>query len=158
MDWPEAIRRIRAGEPTQDIIEEMMEAERQDFRVWLEKEAGPEALARHDARLRDLDLGITGARGTWHALSAAQRRVLELMMDGRTLVRAPASRTRYGMIGMPHAIRDVCGLPTVRNLAARELLAWDGGAFDPEARAVLTERGRFVFRHGRHPDPTDAGG
>ena len=26
---------------------------------------------------------------------------------------------------------------------------WDGGAFDPERKAVLTERGKFVLRHGQ---------
>lgn len=46
-------------------------------------------------------------------------------------------------------IAKAARLDTVRNLAARELVAWDGTAFDPEARAVLSERGRFVVRHGQ---------
>jgi hypothetical protein len=36
---------------------------------------------------------------------------------------------------------------TLRNLCARNLMAWDGGAFDPEAVAVITENGRFVYQH-----------
>jgi hypothetical protein len=38
------------------------------------------------------------------------------------------------------AVRRIAA--TIRNLCARDLLAWDGGAF------AVTERGRFVLRHG----------
>jgi hypothetical protein len=31
------------------------------------------------------------------------------------------------------------------------LLAWDGGALDPEKAAVITERGLFVLKHGPQP-------
>lgn len=101
-----------------------------------------------DTKLRDIRLGVDGAQSAWHSISAPQRRVLSALAEGRTLVRAPASKTRYGAIGLPDAIADLCSVATVRALCSRELLAPDGGAFDPERRIVLTERGRFVVRHG----------
>jgi len=102
-----------------------------------------------DTNLRDIRLGLTGARSAWHSISKAQRSVLEVMVSGRWLVRSPASRTRYDAHGEPFAVSNVCGIATIRNLTARDLLACDGTAFDPEARLVLTERGRFVLTHGR---------
>jgi hypothetical protein len=38
-------------------------------------------------------------------------------------------------------------------MAARGLLDWDGGAFDPEAAVTMSEQGRFVLAKGRQtPD------
>src|SRR5689334_10700805 len=101
-------------------------------------------LARLDAQSeRQTELGIDGARGCWHALSDAQRRVLTLLGDGRWLAYAPASRTRFDALGEPHGLSNVCGAPTLRNLMARELVVWAS-----PRKAVITERGRFVLKHG----------
>lgn len=90
--------------------------------------------------------GIAQARNTWHSISDAQRHALTF-----------ASRCRAGRVirrrgwymemegARPH--RKI-GVRTMRNLCARELMSWDGGAFDPEAAAVITERGLFVLEHG----------
>jgi hypothetical protein len=43
---------------------------------------------------------------------------------------------------------NVCRLATARKLCAHELIHVNGGATDPEAEFVLTERGRFVLRWG----------
>jgi len=105
-----------------------------------------------DARLRSVRLGINGAQGTWHALSAVQRRTLVAMGEGRHLVRRQPPAARYDAVGSRNdAIANLCRVATVRNLASRELVSWEGGAFDPEAKAVLTERGRFVLKHGPRP-------
>lgn len=101
-----------------------------------------------DRRLRDVRLGLDFARNCWHSISPAQRRVLELMETGRRLIRDPA-RPVYHAIGAPHRFSDCCRLPTARALCAHELIVCDGTATDPEARFVLSERGRFVLQHGR---------
>jgi hypothetical protein len=111
-------------------------------------EGRPDLLAELDGQMRRIHLGLDGAGSTWQSISNAQRKVLLLMAEGRHLRRAPSSRTRYDAIGEPHAISNVCGLPTVRNLCARELCHVDGGAMDPERKIVLTERGTFVVKHG----------
>lgn len=111
-----------------------------------------DVLADFDANMRDLKSGVQGARSAWHSISAAQRRVLLIMETGRCLVRPPHSRTRCYAIGAPHALRDVCSIATARALCARALIACDGTVFDPEAKFVLTERGRFVLAHGRTGD------
>lgn len=114
-------------------------------------EGRPDLVAALDDRMRKIALGLDGAGRTWQALSAAQRRVLTVMATGRKLIRRDGSRTRYRASGDPgddEAIGDICGLPTVRNLCARELCHVDGGALDPERVFVLTERGAFVAKHG----------
>ncbi len=153
--WPEIIRRVAAGEPVEDVLDEKSAADDADFRAYMQSqpgERGVQALARYDRRRRDLDLGLTGARNCWHSLSPAQRRVLEALEPGRELVRLRCPRSGYAAVAARSAldsIKRICRLPTVRNLASRSLLDWDGGALDPEARAVLSDRGRFVLAHGK---------
>lgn len=90
------------------------------------------------------------ARTTWHSISDAQRRTLIIVGTGsRKLRRSSWSKNFYDAYGEPHAVDKAAGLLTVRNLCSRGLLAWDGGSFDPEKAAVITERGLFVLRHGR---------
>jgi hypothetical protein len=126
------------------------EERHQRMRAILLEEGRPDLLAEYEAKLRDIRLGIEGARGTWHALSQPQRRVLAYMVqNGGELQQNPKKLNVYFLRVTGNLVR--VGRPTVRNLAARELLAWDGGAFEPEARAVLTERGRFVLKHGQQP-------
>lgn len=103
---------------------------------------------QEDEKMRDIRLGVDGAQGTWHSISPAQRRALVAASQAKALVRESGSRHWFGSVGEPHAVARVCSLPTARNLIARELLAVDGGAFDPERRLVITERGRFVVKHG----------
>ncbi len=148
MDWTEITRRVAPGEDLEAVLEEESVKDRAAFDAYLRHECGrPDIADEHARNLREMDLGIYGARATWSALSAAQRRVLLLVMEGNCrVVRAAGSRTRYGMVGDPAAIRDCAGVATIRNLCRRELLAWDGGAFDPERAAVPTERGRFVVK------------
>lgn len=112
-------------------------------------EQGREDLALDlDRRIRDINLGLDSARSAWHSISAAQRRMLELLREGKALVRAGGG---YVAVGAPGGYAIKAGrLPTARALCAHELIACDGCAMDPEARFVLTERGRFVLSHGRN--------
>lgn len=138
-------------------MERRSQVQRDILRKMLADSGHHDVLAWFDAKMRDIDLGIDGARATWGALSQAQRRVLESMGDGRALRRASASRTRYDAINADRKIDldsdfNICGLPTARNLSARELIVVAGGALDPEAKFVITERGQFVLEHGpAHP-------
>ncbi len=149
MDWAEAMRRIGSGEPVEDVLDKKNAAERADFRVWLRRQPDGEThLARYDARLRDLDTGITAARNAWHSISTAQQQVLTKALRVRSgrIVRRSIKPSVYVHDGGNVLL---CRVSTIRNLCAHELLAWDGGAFDPEQAAVITERGRFVATQGR---------
>ncbi len=88
-------------------------------------------------------------RETWIVLTPAQHRAVLFLRPGRVLVRCRWSRNYYDAVGEPYAIAKAARLDTVRVLAARRLVGWDGGATDPERRAVATERVRFVIQHGR---------
>ncbi len=127
------------------------EARRSNERVraMLMEMGRPDLVKELDARLRDIRLGLDSARSCWHSISPAQRRVLKIMEPGRYLARSRGSRTRYNAYGEPHAESNVCGLATLRALCAHELCHVDGGATDPERKFVLTERGRFVLKHGQ---------
>lgn len=105
----------------------------------------PDVADRFMQRMRDLDLGLTGARAVWHSISPAQRHALSYIAGhgGRL--------ERHGKAYQPvtgEAPRRSIRILTLRPLAERNLIAWDGGAFDPEQAVVLTERGRFVLKHG----------
>jgi hypothetical protein len=136
------MQRIRAGEPALDVIEEVTAAHQADFRDWLMKEC-PNQVASYDARMRDIAMGTCGARNCWHSLSHTQRRALtEASRHGGKLVRV-GKEYRHAARHQPYIPIYVA---TVRVLCAHELMAWDGGAFDPEAVAVVTERGSFVLK------------
>lgn len=145
MSWVEVARRINAGEDILAVLEERDLQDRAHFAAMLLALGGQEALDKHLAKMRDIDLGIIHARMVWHSISAAQR---------RALVDASTHGGRLDRVGKEYRHRDrhqpyrPIYVATVRNLCARELMAWDGGAFDPEAAAVLTERGTFILRHG----------
>src|SRR5580658_3016903 len=139
MTHKEMLRRIQNGEDVQHVIETASAESRAEFRSWMLKWAetnrGVEiALEHYDAAMRDLDSGVMGARSTWHSISPAQQRAL------RTALEDTVDGKWVRGIG--------AGVSTIRALCARDLMAWDGGAFDPEAAAVITERGRFVLAHG----------
>lgn len=109
----------------------------------------PEELADYERDMKNLRLGITGAKNSWHSISEHQRAILRHLAarGGRLEKRAGGtmfSATRnWGGAAPPRIM-----LSTVRALASRYLLDWDGGAIDPEAAAVLSERGAFIVKHG----------
>ena len=129
-------------------LDRQSERQTQRVREMLYQHGRPDLVAELDAKMKDIRLGIASAQGTWHALSAAQRRILEILAGGRWLVKASASRTFFDANGEPHALAHVCRAPTVRNLMARELIAWA-----PDRKVTITERGRFVLRHGPVSSP-----
>ena len=131
IQWDDVVRRIAGGEPVADVLDEKFAADRAAFRAHLADMGAPgaNALRRYDADMQDLDTGITGARAAWHSISPAQRRALIESGEGKP----PAARM----------------ISTLRNLASRDLIAWDGVAFAPESKTVITERGQFVLAHGR---------
>lgn len=115
---------------------------RERFRQWLISVDRPDLLADFDSNMRDVDLGLTAARNIWHSISAAQRHTL------KTAIYGPLER--HGVWYGPNDgdFARVCKIGTIRNLIARSLVDCDGGAFDPEARVVISDHGRFVVKHG----------
>lgn len=107
----------------------------------------PDILAEFDRDMKNLDTGITGAKNCWNSISSAQRTVLRIMGEGRHLRRARCNPGRYDACGRS-VIPNVCRLATARKLCGHELIHVNGGATDPEAGFVMTERGRFVLRWG----------
>lgn len=116
----------------------------------LHEEGRPDLAEGLVRRLKDIDSGVYGARSTWHSISDAQRRVLILLASGPASLKR-MERTTYDVVSPAGSRATGIRLATVRNLAARGLLEWTGGAFDPEAAARLTERADFVLKHGRPP-------
>lgn len=145
----ELMRRIRNGEDVEHVLDIKFATDRAEFRAWLVEEAkiNPRVdLEDWDRKMRELDLGIDRAKMVWHSISATQRRVLfGAITHGGRMERVGkeyrASKGRH----QPYVPAYVA---TIRPLCSRDLMAWDGGAFDPEATAVVTERGRFVVAHG----------
>lgn len=84
------------------------------------REAGrPDLAAELDGQLRDVRLGVAGARALWGALSGPQRSALAALAEGRTpdvragTVRALAQR------GLVVLGRDAAGAPTDGSLRGR---------------------------------------
>lgn len=133
------------------------EASSEKVRAMLREQGREDLLADFDQKMRDIRTGVDGARGCWHALSGKQRFVLRHMAAGRYVAKSVSKPQNFhayrngteALSGQPGVIRNVCRLPTMRNLSARELVHVDGGAMDPEAKFVITERGRFVLKHGQ---------
>jgi hypothetical protein len=122
------------------------------FVAFLRDELGrPDQAERYIQKMKEIDSGRYGARNTWRSISATQR---------RALLTAFAHGGRFERVGKEYRHRDrnqprqPVRVATLRNLCSRDLFAWDGTVFDPEAVAVLTERGRFVIEHGPTTDPT----
>lgn len=134
--------------PVIQALDEKFARQREGVRQILKDAGRDDLVAELDRKIREIDTGIDGARRTWESISDAQRRVLTIVATGKRLVRSGGTKHFYDAHGEPHALPRVAGLKTVRNLCIRELLAWQDGAFDPEAKAVITERGLFVVRHG----------
>jgi len=151
MDWNEVCRRIANGEDVEHVLDTKSAIDRERFRAFLmeEEKTNPrarDALASYDQSMKDVDSGVMGARGTWQSISATQKLVLQnaATYGGRVTKITGSSgyqlRLANGLLGIARS--------TVRALCDRELMAWDGGAFTPEAAAVITERGRFAVTHG----------
>lgn len=130
-------------------IERQSRARAESVRELLRGEGREDLIHDLDDKLREIKSGVMGAKAIWHSISAAQRRVLELLAEGRRAVRASYSRTLYGAPGTPRMVGRLCALPTLRALSARDLVAPEGGAFDPERVFVLTDHARFVLAHGK---------
>ncbi len=80
-----------------------------------------------------------------------------MLLFGSVLVRSPRCERYHDAVGTAPGVDTIAKaarLDTVRNLASRGLVAWDGTAHDPDRRAVPSERGRFVVRHGAVGAPT----
>lgn len=135
-------------EEVDHAIEADMRQREERFRAYMIEIGRPDLLAEYDAKQREYRLGIYSAKMTWHSISPAQRRaLLDTERHGGRLTRE-GKEYRHRDRHQPYRpIR----IATVRNLAARELLAWDGGAFDPEGSAVLTEHGQFVVKIAAEP-------
>lgn len=149
ISWEQALGMIRSGHDVEHVLDLKSLADNEEFRAWFLEEAGPEALAKYDARIKDIDSGVYGARNCWHSISPAQRRALVFTGDGDGRLVRHVVRNEYrdatGGEMPPLPIR----IKTLRNLCVRDLMAWDGGAFDPEAATVITERGRFILAYGQ---------
>lgn len=140
----------KPGEDVQQWLEERHRAREPLFRRTILETGHPDAekiLAEYDRAMRDNRLGLTSARNCWHSISPAQARVLAIMGAGCELHQSRLRPLMYDAVGRWN-IPDVCSLRTARPLCAHELAHVDGGAFDPERRIIITERGLFVLRHG----------
>lgn len=137
--------------PGEDVLQwadRMAREQRARVRQLIVDAGRPDVLADFDRDMRNLDLGITMARDCWHSISPAQRRVLQAMGEGRYLLRSVKKVMQYDAVGRG-AIMDICRLSTARALCAHELIHVNGGATDPEAEFIITERGSFVLKHGQ---------
>lgn len=129
-------------------LDRQSQQQNERVRQLLMENGRPDLAADLDEKLRDIRLGIDGARATWAALSRPQKDVLTGMVGrGRYLRRDPNRLSRFMAAG------DVSGYcvagihaATVNNLMARELVIWASGE-----KIVATENGRFVWKHGPRP-------
>lgn len=126
-------------DPVLHALELLQEQSLQRTRQMLYEAGRPDLVEALDRNIKDVRNGVAIARSTWHSLSPAQRRALQYAGKRTRL------KYRHSYCGLGEAEAPITK-PTMRNLCRRELMAWDGGAFDPESAAVLTERGRFVLK------------
>lgn len=136
-------------DPLMQELELEFQRRHENVRQMLYEAGRPDLVAELDRKTRENELGITGARATWHSISQAQRYTLALAWrhDGHLYLSGKEYRPRE-LRGEYHPIR----VTTIRNLCARELMAWEGGIFAPEQAAMVTEHGQFVLRHGPLPN------
>jgi hypothetical protein len=134
------------GEDIQQWLDARDKAQSERMRQLLLSEGRPDLVAELDAKIKDIRLGLAQARSCWSALSAPQREALVYLSKHKQLVRhlpGVYGRTEGLGSGLPRF-----RLATVRNLIARQLVDLEGGAFDPERRVVISDRGRFVVQRG----------
>jgi hypothetical protein len=101
-------------------IERQSRIRTQRVRLMLLEEERLDILADFDRNMKDIQTGVSSARGIWHALSEAQRRVMRDLSEGR---QSGKHRTHVPLM-------------------KRNLIAWDS------ANMTLTEHGRFVLKFG----------
>lgn len=138
------------------MIERDAREKRRSTRQILLEHGRPDLAEELDRNLREVDNGVCSAKSTWHSISPAQRRALLVLAGGYELRRARYSRTKYDgycVTGKRDALGYICPIGTIRALCTHELAHVNGGALDPEKSIVVTERGKFVVKHG----PTDTG-
>lgn len=144
---------VRPLVPGEDVLQWLEERDREQtegVRQMLLAEGRADLVANLDSRLKAIENGTDSAGRTWYALSEAQRKVVNLLVDGYTLVRRKRPPYWYGAFNPSKGIiySKVCLLPTVRNLCARGLAHVAGDVFDPESKIVGTERAAFVAKFG----------
>jgi hypothetical protein len=119
------------------------------------REAGrPELADELDEKMRLIENGVQNARSTWHSISDAQRALLGHVVErtgNMRLVISDRGALTYAVEPPGVPLPKPARLSTVRALASRGLLDWDGGAFKPEWAAVANEKAKFVLKHGRPP-------
>lgn len=128
---------------------EIAELKKQEsFRTFILEQGRPDILDEYDARMKKIHNGTDRAESLWHSISEAQRRTLKLLGEPQAkLYQYPTNEKQFCLrlkTGLVCKVRR----STVRSLADRELLDWEGGAFTPEAKATLSERGRFILKYG----------
>lgn len=134
-------------------IEVDQRAKTESVRDLLREAGRPDLVAELDANLREVANGRASARGCWSALSDAQREALKLAERYGRIRRRSLRPCEYGGgNGQPGPSRPV-RLLTIRKLIRHELLACEGGTFDPEKVLTITERGRFVLAVARLDGP-----
>lgn len=115
-------------------------------RAMLMEHGRPDLVRDLDKKLDKIRSGIDGARATWNALSHSQRGALEFMGDGGARLEKDPSGTLFTSYGHKQGYVARFRSPTVRNLLSRELIGWATNG----RKIVVTERGRFVLKHGRN--------
>lgn len=134
-------------------IERQQRASQERVREILHEEGRPDLVAEFDANMRDVGTGVYRARNLWHSISPVQREALaHFRKTGND--RYVRCGTGYVVDGPGVPLPKPIRLATMRKLAAHGLVDWDGGAFDPEAAAILSEQGRFVLAKGRPASDT----
>lgn len=145
-------------DPVLQAIDRQQQEQSQRTIDFLVAEGRPDLAEELKAKLRDIYTGVDGARATWNALTPPQKRALVSARAGELTTHPQlrpnaggASRTGYGQLGRAGGRlvwTFTCFLSTARCLCARDLLHVDGGALSPEAKVIITERGKFVLAHG----------
>lgn len=133
---------------TDDIehqLDRMSREAQKRVRALIAESNRPDILAEYDATMRDIELGIYGARATWAALSEVQRDVLRSLRDNGGYIwpdpRISSRCYHSHSNGMGVRYRDL----TIRNLSRRNLLDWEAADTPAGVRAVLSERARFML-------------
>lgn len=133
---------------TDDIeqhLDRMSRESRKRVRTMIAESGRPDVLAEFDAKMKDIDSGLDGARRTWDALSSTQRALLTaLQREGGHVWNDPdmPSRSYHSRSnGMSSVVRRA----TVTNLSRRGLLDWGAGSSPAGSVASLSERALFML-------------
>lgn len=104
------------------------------------------------ARISANDAGLVHAGSLWLTLSGHQRTVLLLLAKFRPVRRVRDKTYEIADLAESAETAFSTRLSTIRALGALGLIDWTGGVFDPEAAAMISDKGRFVALQG--PDNT----